>query len=112
MTGTAPQPPTFYTPVEVAAMLHCSTWWVKEQARKRRIPFCWIGGSYRFTPEHIEEIARLFEVRPTVEPGQPATLTAGQVRRRPAVPDDGQAERLHARVPRRMKLAADRSTAA
>jgi excisionase family DNA binding protein len=112
MTGTGPQQPTFYTPQEVAEMLRCSAWWVKEQARKRRIPFCWIGGGYRFTAEHLAEIARLFEVRPTAEPGQPATRPAGPVRRRPVTPDDGGTVRLQARVPRRMKLAIDRSTAA
>ncbi|WP_432984674.1 hypothetical protein [Dactylosporangium sp. CA-233914] len=40
---------------------------MKEQARKRRIPFAWIGGSYRFTDEHLAEIIRLFEVRPEAE---------------------------------------------
>ncbi|MFI5906211.1 helix-turn-helix domain-containing protein [Dactylosporangium sp. NPDC051541] len=61
-------------PAEVAKILGCSEWWVKEQARKRRIPFAWIGGSYRFTDEHLAEIIRLFEVRP-LEP-RPATPRA------------------------------------
>ena len=46
-------------------MLRCSEWWVKEQARRRRIPFCWIGGSYLFTEEHVAAIVRLFEVPPS-----------------------------------------------
>lgn len=54
-----------YRPSEVAKMLRCSEWWIKEQARKRRIPFSWIGGSYLFTSEHIAEIIQLFETRPT-----------------------------------------------
>jgi hypothetical protein len=62
--STHPAPATFYRPAEVAAMLRCSEWWVKEQARKRRIPYSWIGGSYLFTTEHITEIIRVFEVRP------------------------------------------------
>ena len=33
--------------------------------RRRRIPFCWIGGSYLFTEEHVAAIVRLFEVAPT-----------------------------------------------
>jgi hypothetical protein len=53
--------PMFYQPRDVAKILKCSEWWVKEQARRRRIPFCWIGGSYRFTPEHLTDIARIFE---------------------------------------------------
>ena len=51
-------------------MLRCSEWWVKEQARRRRIPFCWIGGSYLFTEEHIAAIVRLFEVRPVELPSR------------------------------------------
>lgn len=54
-----------YRPSEVAKMLRCSEWWIKEQARNRRIPFSWIGGSYLFTSEHIAEIVQLFETRPT-----------------------------------------------
>lgn len=50
--GGAP-PVGFYRAADVAERLHCSVWWVKEQARRRRIPYCWIGGSYRFTDEHI-----------------------------------------------------------
>ncbi|WP_433082730.1 helix-turn-helix domain-containing protein [Dactylosporangium sp. CA-052675] len=53
-----------HRPAEVAKILDCSEWWVKEQARRRRIPFAWIGGSYRFTDEHLAEIIRIFEVRP------------------------------------------------
>jgi hypothetical protein len=37
MTGPAPAPTGFYRPAEVAALLR-SEWWVKEQARRRRIP--------------------------------------------------------------------------
>ena len=55
--------PHFYLPAEVVKILNCSEWWLKEQARRRRIPFCWIGGSYRFLPEHLMEIARIFERR-------------------------------------------------
>ncbi|MER7275847.1 helix-turn-helix domain-containing protein [Dactylosporangium sp. NPDC000244] len=63
-----------HRPAEVAKILDCSEWWVKEQARKRRIPFAWIGGSYRFTDEHLAEIIRIFEVRPQEE--RPATPRA------------------------------------
>jgi hypothetical protein len=44
--------------------LHCSEWWVKEQAGRRRIPFIWIGGRYLFTADHVAEIVQRFEVRP------------------------------------------------
>ncbi|WP_433055514.1 helix-turn-helix domain-containing protein [Dactylosporangium sp. CS-033363] len=80
-----------HRPAEVAKILDCSEWWVKEQARKRRIPFTWIGGSYRFTDEHLAEIIRLFEVRP--QEVRPATPRAA-----PANPMVGP---LRARKPRR-----------
>lgn len=39
MSDPGPAVATYYRPAEVAAMLRCSVWWVKEQARRRRIPF-------------------------------------------------------------------------
>src|SRR3954471_24057411 len=101
MGTTGHTPAGFYRAAEVARMLRCSEWWVKEQARQRRIPFCWIGGSYLFTDEHIAAIVHLFEVQP-VEMPVPASST-GRERRsgttRPA------AVGLVARVPRRARLA-------
>ena len=97
MNGPAPPPATLYRPAEVAAMLRCSQWWVKEQARRRRIPFCWIGGSYLFTDEHIAAILRLFEVRPE----QVAAPVAAVARPTPPVVDPS--VRLRARAPRRAR---------
>jgi len=72
-TGGQPDAPVrLYSPAEIAKALGCSEWWVKEQARKRRIPFTWIGGSYRFTNEHLTEIIRIFEKRP--KPGSAAEI--------------------------------------
>ena len=99
----------FYRPAEVARILRCSEWWVKEQARRRRIPFCWIGGSYLFTEEHITTIVRLFEVQPREEP----TPAVGVPRDARLAVDPG-AEvvgRLRARVPRRTRDAATRTAA-
>ncbi|MEV4642454.1 hypothetical protein AB0J80_34435 [Actinoplanes sp. NPDC049548] len=56
---------------------------VKEQARQRRIPYCWIGGTYRFTDEHITAIVRLYEVEP--EEAYTSTSSTGRVRRPEAV---------------------------
>ncbi|WP_153455823.1 helix-turn-helix domain-containing protein [Streptomyces smaragdinus] len=53
-----------YRPAEVAEALGCSEWWVKEQARRGRIPFTRTGGGFRFTAEHYQEIIRVFEERP------------------------------------------------
>src|SRR3954452_18412414 len=93
-------PAGFYRAAEVARMLRCSEWWVKEQARRRRIPFCWIGGSYLFTNQHIAAIVRLFEVQP-VESGPSASPTEG-VRRAGRVTGSGRVA-LIARVPRRAR---------
>jgi hypothetical protein len=80
-------------------MLQCSEWWIKEQARKRRIPFSLIGGSYRFTDEHIAEVIRLFEQRP--ESDSAGTVTAvGSGRKRSPTTSEASAP-LRARVPRR-----------
>src|SRR3954452_13539098 len=93
-------PAGFYRAAEVARMLRCSEWWVKEQARRRRIPFCWIGGSYLFTEEHIAAIVRLFEF----SPGQsaPPTGTPRTVHRSGVLGGDT-ASRLSARPPRRRR---------
>ncbi|GIJ50915.1 hypothetical protein Val02_78010 [Virgisporangium aliadipatigenens] len=109
MTGPVQQPPTFYLPAEVAVMLRCSEWWVKEQARQRRVPFCWIGGAYKFTAEQVAEIAQLFEVRPAPTSGPES---AGQIRRRTAAAETVDGGRLRSRVPRRMQQSAGHPPAA
>jgi hypothetical protein len=100
MGSPTPGEVTFYRAVDVARLLHCSEWWVKEQARQRRIPFCWIGGSYLFTDDHITEIVRLFEVRPTEF--TPAVSAPRVPRQRPAT-EAVPAIQLSARVPRRAR---------
>jgi hypothetical protein len=99
--------PVLYRPAEVAKMLRCSEWWIKEQARNRRIPFSWIGGSYLFTDEHVAEIVRLFEKPPV---GQSSAMGDAESRTRNAVNHDPPKERLKARRPRRALNAAARSS--
>jgi excisionase family DNA binding protein len=100
MGGAGTQPTAYYRPAEVAKLLRCSEWWIKEQARRRRIPYAWIGGSYLFTAEHVNEIVRLFEIRPTGE--APMTGRQGSVASAAAVAQSvGGAVLLHARPPRR-----------
>jgi hypothetical protein len=112
MSGPASAAPTFYRPAEVAAMLRCSEWWIKEQARNRRIPYSWIGGSYLFTEQHIAEIVRLFEVQP-VEAGASVGKVPVQRRRSgPSTSDGDTAVRLVARTPRRAREAASKRAAA
>ena len=63
-------------------MLRCSEWWIKEQARRRRIPFSWIGGSYLFTEDHeaFRELARNF-VEKEVVPHYPEWEKGGRMPR-------------------------------
>jgi excisionase family DNA binding protein len=94
--------PRLYSPDEVAQAIRCSEWWVKEQARKGRIPFTRTGGAYRFTAEHYKEIIRVFEERPAegTKPGVP-TGTSPVRRARRAAPTTAPVVQLRARAPRR-----------
>ena len=89
--------------------LRCSEWWVKEQARRRRIPFSWIGGSYLFTEEHIVAIVRLFEVRPDQEP---RSLLGISHPSHTSTSDPGSSVRLRSRAPRRARDGGSKSTTA
>ncbi|MDG9694039.1 DNA-binding protein [Streptomyces violascens] len=103
-------PPRLYRPEEIADTLGCSAWWVKDRARRRLIPHTRVGRAYRFTAEHLAEIIRLYEQRPT-QPAQaaaraaeplcePGTQTGAAQPRRPVV---ASATRLRARPPRRQQ---------
>ncbi|WP_372408729.1 helix-turn-helix domain-containing protein [Streptomyces luteireticuli] len=91
--------PHLFRPAEIAEALGCSEWWVKEQARQRRIPFTRAGGAYRFTAEHLVEIIAIFEERPIGGTSRSAghDEPARTQRSGKAVP----AVRLRARAPRR-----------
>lgn len=91
--------PHLFRPAEIAEALGCSEWWVKEQARQRRIPFTRVGGAYRFTGEHFAEIVALFEERPDRRADVPETAPVRRARKqRIAEPSP----RLVARPPRRV----------
>ena len=91
-----------HSAADIAAALGCSEWWVKEQARHRRIPFAWIAGSYRFTDDHLAEIIRQREVRPT-DSGLALPQAEAQPPRRTSRPwtDEPPPTQLRARPPRR-----------
>lgn len=114
VSEAAPLPPV-YLPCDVAKALHCSEWWVKEQARRGRIPFSRVGGRYRFTAEHFAEIMRIFESRPGN--GRPAESSgtanaAAPAQRRQAARMTAPVTRLTARTPRRAERSQSRSGAA
>ncbi|MEU2954514.1 helix-turn-helix domain-containing protein [Streptomyces xanthochromogenes] len=94
-----------YRPAEVAEALGCSEWWVKEQARKGRIPFTRTGGSYRFTVEHYREIIRAFEERPHRVSMPVAEETPTGRARRPRQTATAASAPLRAKQPRRARRA-------
>ncbi|MFF7224126.1 helix-turn-helix domain-containing protein [Streptomyces massasporeus] len=96
-------PPT-YSPAQIAEALDCSEWWVKEQARRRRIPFIRSGSGYRFTKDHVEEIFHILEERP--DQGNVSIPQATSLRQRSQAPSDGPVVQLRARRPRRARNAA------
>lgn len=106
---SVPFPEKLYRPAEVAKMLRCSEWWIKEQARNRRIPFARIGGSYRFTDDHVSQIVNIFEVKPVAHSMPHGT---GIQARQPKTHEKATVVRLQARPPRRVRNSATRSVAA
>jgi hypothetical protein len=96
--------PRLYRPEEIAEALGCSAWWVKDRARRSLIPHVRVGRAYRFTAEHLAEIVRLNEERPTQCAGGaaavPAWTTPPAARARASQPRRP-TTRLRARPPRR-----------
>ncbi|WMX46334.1 DNA-binding protein [Streptomyces roseicoloratus] len=99
--------PRLHTAKEVAEALGCSVWWVKERARRRLVPFTYVGGAYRFTAEHVAEIVRLHEEFPARAPQRPAPPAPVPPSREPGAVRPG--PKLTARPPRRLLKAQSQS---
>ncbi|WP_316739081.1 helix-turn-helix domain-containing protein [Streptomyces sp. MK7] len=100
--------PRLYRPEEIAEMLGCSAWWVKDRARRRLIPHTRVGRAYRFTADHLAEIIRIHEepapqrAQRTPSPANPSASTTTPSRTTPQIrPPISSAPRLRARPPRR-----------
>ncbi|MEU1014703.1 DNA-binding protein [Streptomyces sp. NPDC005898] len=93
-----------YLPEEIADVLGCSAWWVKDRARRRLIPFTRVGRAYRFTGEHLAEIIHMHEARPAV-PQQRAEARPTSKSPSPQAPPPSAAPttRLRSRPPRRAR---------
>jgi len=92
------------SPEEVAETLGTSTWWVREQARRGRIPHLRLGkGRIRLLPEHVDALIALVTVEGRVSyeaPPAPASSDLSALsptskslrahRRRPHVQGDPQ----------------------
>ena len=86
-----------FSPEDVAERLGTSAWWVREQARRGRIPHLRLGKQrIRLLPEHVDALVALFTVQgeqrhesstPQLEPtrldalGATAKSTAAHTRR-------------------------------
>lgn len=94
--------PHLFRPSEIAEALGVSEWWVKEQARRGRIPCTRPAGAYRFTAEHFAEIVELFEERPK---RHPKAVAVGGAPRNRQTRSPKTSTRLVARPPRRLRQA-------
>ncbi|MFE3860643.1 helix-turn-helix domain-containing protein [Streptomyces goshikiensis] len=105
--------PHLYYPADVASALGKSEWWVKEQARKGRIPYTKPGRAYRFTAEQVAEIISLFAEGPSGH-RVPQQMRPAEVRAQglPKPLRPAPATRLRARLPRRTARQDQQQTAA
>jgi excisionase family DNA binding protein len=53
-----------YTLNEAAEVLRVKPSWLERQAAARKVPFTMLGGSYRFTADHLAAIITQHENRP------------------------------------------------
>ncbi|MFF0683925.1 helix-turn-helix domain-containing protein [Streptomyces tendae] len=97
-----------YRPEEIAETLGCSTWWVKDRARRRLIPHTRVGRAYRFSAEHLVAIIRMHEEPGMRIPVECTVSSAPPPQPNPATPRTGRqhpsalsARSLRARPPRR-----------
>jgi len=91
-------PVAVHTLDEAAVILRVKPSWLERQAAARRIPFTMLGGSYRFTAEHLAAIVRQYEQRPVVASADESARTPA--RRAAQQPNDIKVKPLRPR-PRR-----------
>ncbi len=72
--------PKVYTLAEAAQLLRVRESWLERQAAARRIPFTMLGGSYRFTGDHLIQIVRMHESTPATEVPPPGPDSRRQPR--------------------------------
>ncbi|MFF7365847.1 helix-turn-helix domain-containing protein [Streptomyces sp. NPDC008125] len=48
--------PRLFTPEDVADALQVSAWWVRDQARRKRVDATKVGGSWRFTRAQFDQL--------------------------------------------------------
>lgn len=78
------------TLAQVADQLQIKPSWLRTKCEERQVPFTMLGGSYRFTPEHVEAIIAAFEEKP-------------RARRSPRTPAPQNVARLEPKTPYRLR---------
>jgi excisionase family DNA binding protein len=71
-------PVAVHTVDEAAVILRVKPNWLERQAAARRIPFTMLGGSYRFTAEHLAAIVRQYEQRPVMASADESARTTAR----------------------------------
>ena len=72
------------SPEDVARTLGTSPWWVREQARRGRIPHLRLGrGKIRLLPQHVDALVALFTVECHAYDGAPPVEASATRPRRP-----------------------------
>jgi excisionase family DNA binding protein len=93
-------PVAVHTLNEAAAILRVKPSWLERQAAARRIPFTMLGGSYRFTAEHLAAIVRQYEQRPVITSADEPSRAAARQATATQLPNDIKVKPLRPR-PRR-----------
>lgn len=75
---------------EVAEQLQVKPSWLRARCEGREVPFALLGGRYRFTPEHVDQIIATFEEKP-------------RTKRRPRPTTAENVSRLEAKTPPRLR---------
>ncbi|WP_396134676.1 helix-turn-helix domain-containing protein [Cellulomonas sp. ATA003] len=68
------------SPEDVAKTLGTSPWWVREQARRGRIPHLRVGrGSIRLLPEHVDALLALITVECVADEANPPVTASSDL---------------------------------
>jgi excisionase family DNA binding protein len=93
-------PVAVHTLDEAAVILRVKPSWLERQAAARRIPFTMLGGSYRFTADHLTAIVRQYEKRPVMASADESARMTVRQATATQLPNDSKVKPLRPR-PRR-----------
>jgi hypothetical protein len=60
--------PTLHTSEDVATALQVSAWWVREQAKAKRVPAVKVAGAWRFTDHQFQLLVDLHTTTQEIAP--------------------------------------------